>query len=145
MPDVVTPEQFQQFLQQVEQEFPHISLQPVLKQCVELIRADVKGAFRDQVSPDGRPWPPADKPQGHPLLNETGRLFQSAVLPGPGHIEEVTDHSIVFGTIVPYAAFHQNGTRFLPERAFLGASSSTIEHCVELIMDYLAEQIMEML
>lgn len=50
------------------------------------------------------------------ILHATGRLSASLTGPGPGHIEIVTPQSMIFGTEVPYARFHQSGTHRMPRR-----------------------------
>jgi phage gpG-like protein len=51
------------------------------------------------------------------LLNATGRLLQSVgTFGGPDSIFEETDDSLTIGTRVPYARFHQTGTRRMPRR-----------------------------
>jgi phage gpG-like protein len=56
--------------------------------------------------------------QGKPILFRTGRLKQS-FLEGPEHIEESDGQTLTFGSRVPYAIFHQLGTRKMPARPIL--------------------------
>lgn len=70
------------------------------------------------------PWAPLApstlrrKTQRKGILRVTDRLFDSLVGPRrtPDSIVEVGKRQLVFGTAVPYARFHQRGTRFLPVR-----------------------------
>jgi phage gpG-like protein len=57
--------------------------------------------------------------QGKPLLFRTGRLQRSFQQEGPDHIEESDGTTLTFGSRVPYAIFHQIGTRNMPARPIL--------------------------
>lgn len=64
--------------------------------------------------------------RGYPLLKFTGRLEQSITNPASGEtIQTITKKSIVIGTSVPYAGYHQTGTKNLPMRQFLFIDPST--------------------
>jgi phage gpG-like protein len=56
--------------------------------------------------------------KNRPILFRTGRLKQS-FLEGPEHIEESDGTTLAFGSRVPYAIFHQLGTRKMPARPIL--------------------------
>jgi phage gpG-like protein len=56
--------------------------------------------------------------KNRPILFRTGRLKQS-FLEGPEHIEESDGTALLFGSRVPYAIFHQLGTRKMPARPIL--------------------------
>jgi phage gpG-like protein len=56
--------------------------------------------------------------KNRPILFQTGRLRQS-FLEGPEHIEEAEGTALTFGSRVPYAIFHQLGTRRMPARPIL--------------------------
>ncbi len=52
-----------------------------------------------------------------PILQRTGRMFKSLTSPvSPGAVYTASRHSVTFGTTVPYAIYHQKGTKDMPER-----------------------------
>jgi phage gpG-like protein len=75
-------------------------------------------------APDGVPWlPPSVNTKygpGEGLLFRSGLLFDSLTPEGSGNVLDVTPSAGVLGTLVPYAAFQQEGTLTIPARAFLG-------------------------
>jgi phage gpG-like protein len=51
------------------------------------------------------------------ILQATGRLRDSLTRKfDPSHVERLSEDSLTFGTTVPYAIFHQTGTRRMPRR-----------------------------
>jgi phage gpG-like protein len=107
-------------------------LTEAVRQALAQLRSAVALQFATQGAAYGTPWQPRknDRDPGRPLLVASGRLLESLVNPlSPEHVEEVTPHTdgyeIMFGTTVPYAAFLQNGTRFMPARPFLAGSMLT--------------------
>jgi phage gpG-like protein len=61
------------------------------------------------------------------LLNATGRLLRSVgTVGGPDSIFEETDDSVTIGTRVPYARFHQTGTRRMPQRLIYATSPRVV-------------------
>ena len=64
--------------------------------------------------------------KGYPLLRLSGKLERSITKQGDQNaIEEITDKSIVLGTRISYASFHQLGTKNIPMREFLFLDPST--------------------
>lgn len=66
------------------------------------------------LSPAYREWKAIRYP-GQPILVRTGRLRRS-LTSRPFGIEEFRKGSVRLGTDVPYGAYHQRGTRFMPRR-----------------------------
>jgi len=73
----------------------------------------------------GRPWPPlspayaawkARHYPGRPILVRTGRLKESLVGRTIDTVDERTRDSLTLGTAVPYAIYHQKGTKKMPPR-----------------------------
>ena len=67
-------------------------------------------------APRGRPG------QGHslPLLVRTGALRDSLTQPvAAGHVEESDRQTLSIGSRLPYALFHQTGTRRMPARPII--------------------------
>lgn len=54
---------------------------------------------------------------GRKILVKTGRLRQSITVTGRG------PDSIRVGTVVPYAQYHNEGTKTIPQRKFIGKSA----------------------
>lgn len=81
--------------------------------------------FATEGAAGGTPWAPLAastlrKRRGGGILVETGALRGSLVDEGaPGHVEESDGLQLLFGTDLPYAVFHQTGTRRMPARPIL--------------------------
>ncbi len=71
------------------------------------------------------------------ILRDTGVLMASVTTQGAGHREEVTvtdgAAALLFGTNVDYASYHQEGTKFIPIRAFLGINDDTADQIADLL------------
>lgn len=74
-----------------------------------------------------RPWKPLSPPYaawkskhypGRKILARSGRLRESLTRPGAGLLA-ASRNEIVIKTDVPYASFHQKGTRTLPKRQLI--------------------------
>ena len=79
--------------------------------------------------------------KGHDVpLVETGRLKASVLDFGhPDHIEAVSHRGLLFGTEVPYGIFHQEGTKKIPRRAFLGLKEELLQKIVDGVADHAVE------
>jgi len=113
------------------------ALQEANRQALQLAAAQIRDRLRQRFESEGRlfgmPWIPRksgnERLPRRPLLFSTGRLKRSFIDPhDPEHleiIEEGTDPTrptLLLGSTVPYAAFHQRGTsRGLPARPILTA------------------------
>lgn len=99
-----------------------------LRPVWQLILADFKVLEGQQFATEGglgRPWPPLS-PQyaawkakhypGMPILVRTGRLRESLIGRTRDTIEEMTRDTLRMGTAVPYAIYHQAGTKKMPPR-----------------------------
>lgn len=98
-----------------------------IENAFERLRAEAAAQFATQGSAFGSPWPPRnpDRSPGRPLLVLTGRLRGSWTdQENPEHVEEIlagpgSEVIGLFGTAVPYAGFHEFGTRRLPAKPVL--------------------------
>ena len=97
-----------------------------IRDAVESVRRRLRARFASEGQLFGTPWRAPAKPQSWPLLQKTGRLRESFLDPNhPEHIEvydEGTENQspgVLFGSTVPYAAYHQFGTRRTPARSIL--------------------------
>jgi phage gpG-like protein len=113
----------------------------VLHEIGRDMRSQIALQFSTQGSHGGEPWEPLAEStikrkmaliakrkviNGHiakslQILRLTDRLMNSLVRPGPEHVEQVIDHTLFFGTRVPYGEFHQHAKAggHLPRREWL--------------------------
>lgn len=134
----------------------HLDYSKPLKQCAFILSAALKEGFVHARAPDGSPWKPLLKPRRKGTRNkgkgarrrssttnqplwDTGRLVASMGA-GSDHVEHITCDSLVFGTNVSYAVFHQFGTRTIPARPFLGFSADAIAKIEDVLATFIAEQ-----
>jgi len=93
-----------------------------MKAATVMLKADFKENFERGESPDGVPWLPlkrqrANSKGGDLPLRDTGVLMASATAQGPGHVENITDTSLEFGTNLDKAQIlNDGGTVRFPER-----------------------------
>jgi phage gpG-like protein len=62
------------------------------------------------------PWKPLQIKQSRKTLVKTGRLRQSIT------VLKRSENNVIVGTEVPYAVYHNEGTKELPKRQFIGKS-----------------------
>lgn len=72
------------------------------------------------------------------VLRATGALEASLVGPGPGHVEIVQPHQLVFGTSDRKARFHQSGTRRMPRRRVLELREQDRRNFVRILQRHMA-------
>lgn len=71
-----------------------------------------RDCFQTGTDPFGMRWARPEHALHHPLLFKTGRLYNSIR-------NESVDGAVVLTASAPYASFHNDGTRTLPQRKFL--------------------------
>jgi phage gpG-like protein len=87
-----------------------------LAEIAEDLRAQIAEQFATEGAAGGTPWAPLApstlrRRHGGGILYDTGALFSSLHDPGaPDHVEENDGTSLLFGSGLPYALFHQTGT-----------------------------------
>lgn len=146
MTDSIRAEDFVDYLGMVAIDFAEKPLEPVLRECVPIVRQSVRDNFTSSATPDGIDWPARNEiGDGHPLLIDTGKLMQAAVGSGAGAITEVQDRSLqigVKGDIVKYAAIHNYGgiTRPMPQREYMGPKPEHVDECGELVAEFVATE-----
>lgn len=62
----------------------------------------------------GKRWEKSARPQNHPLLNKTGRMRNSV------RVLRADKARIKWGATVDYAKYHNAGTKYIPQRRFVG-------------------------
>jgi phage gpG-like protein len=85
-------------------------LQKMANDAINYFKIDVF----DSKSFNGSPWAPNKVTDGRQQLVKTGRLRQSI------RVLKRTNNSITVGSSVPYAKYHNEGTKNLPKRQFIG-------------------------
>lgn len=143
MPAVVqmTPEQLGVWFAGLQQ----MSFAEPLKVCAVAVAAGIKDNFSGSHSPDGLPWLPLARPRrrgpGKPLW-DFGILMASTTARGAqGNISIIDRHSLVYGTNVHYASYHQYGTRYIPARPFVGVSAKTMTTIIRILAEFVARQV----
>ena len=124
------------------------------EQIAEDFRESVARQFSTEGRAEGTPWLPRKRagavrlpraqPRGEPpLLIHSGTLLRSLTVPGaPGSVEELAERSLLLGTRVPYARYHQEGTRHLPARPIIVLSGARAATWVEIVRRNLEEKVL---
>jgi phage gpG-like protein len=98
-----------------------------------LCSSELKRGIDDSKSPDGTPFAPLKHPRRRKRdrkakgagtqqpLRDTGLLLAS-LTSGQGHVQRTTQDGLTLGTNLAYAHFHQDGTKFMVARPFVGFS-----------------------
>ena len=143
---------------------------PALQALADDFRAMIAEQFASEGRAEGTPWPPrlgatrrgtgvppvntrkmrvprrSGRPgqaQGLPLLIRTGALRDSLIGPSaPGHIEETDEASLTIGSRLPYAMFHQLGTRRMPARPMIVLTDARAERWLQIVQQQINEKIL---
>lgn len=132
-------------MRDIEDSVRDANYQPILQDFQQDIAEGEKAAFDGQHEPGGAAWAPLRPStiarKGHNrILFETGALMTSLVsLGGPGNINATTERSLLFGTDIPYAIFHDQGTSRMPARPPVGMSEETLDKLCNKIADATVE------
>ena len=127
---------------------------PALQAIADDFRQMIAQQFSSEGRAEGTPWAPRKSSgvramlrspsgagQAPPLLVRTGALLASLTEPNsPDHVEETNAESLTLGTRVPYAMFHQLGTRRMPARPIIVVSGERTERWVEIVRSRIEEQ-----
>lgn len=119
-----------------------------LRAIASAMRADAKENFRHERDPNDNPWKPLKNPKRQravrrvkaKILRDTDRMFRSVTVKGAeGSIERVTDRTLSWGTDVPYAGYHQFGTKRIPRRAFIGAGKRLQDRIAAIVAEHVED------
>lgn len=95
----------------------------------------IRKRFLAETDPNEKPWPKSQAALNRAAsgrdggtLFDTGTLFHSI-----GVLAIPFKNKRVIQTTVPYAIYHQEGTKRLPQRAFLGFSASDIKRIEQFV------------
>ena len=120
---------------------------PALASVADDFREMIAQQFASEGRAEGTPWPelsPATLRRRHastPILYKTGALLRSLREPGAaGHVEELEGYSLTLGSRLPYAVYHQTGTRRLPARPIIVLSGARSERWAEIVRQQIAEK-----
>jgi phage gpG-like protein len=124
---------------------------PALAAVADDFREMVAQQFASEGRAEGTPWParvgaglapPSRRTmRASPLLVRTGALRDSLTTPGAaGSVEELDGGSLTLGTRLPYAMFHQLGTRRMPARPLIVLSDERSQRWTEIISGAIEEK-----
>ena len=114
---------------------------PAFKQIRLLLISATKKNFAQGSSPDGEPWAPLLHPRRRSKgvdrpLRDTG-LLMASVTGGSNSVDSVTPQSLIVGSNLFYAGFHQFGTRKMVARPFLGMTEDVAQKIEWICAEYL--------
>ncbi len=97
--------------------------------------------FATEGAAGGTPWAPLatstlrkSRRTRSGILNLTGALLGSLTDPGaPGHVEQIDSAQLLFGSGLPYAGFHQTGTRRMPARPIVVLTGDATARWLEIV------------
>lgn len=122
---------------------------PAFQQIADMLRGLEKTQFDSQGQFASGGWKPladvtvrlkAAKGLDPRILRATGDLARSLASSGGDHVEQVGPQQLVFGTSVPYAQYHQRGTRRMPQRRPVELREQDRRDTVRILQRYLIEE-----
>jgi phage gpG-like protein len=138
---------FNPVLDDLQRQVNEMDYEEILKGSQQDLAEYETGIFAGEFDSNLNPWAPLApstiKRKGHDrILLETGALRESLVhVGGPGNVAETASRGMIFGTEVPYAIFHQTGTRRMPARPPVGISEETLDKLCNRIADETVRQL----
>lgn len=125
-------------------------LAPLLHEIVDHLHDVFREQFRTEGASTGSVWAPLSESYrrwkvrrypGRGVLVRTGRLYSSLTRAGgTDAIRKVTARRMEFGTAVPYARFHQTGTRRMPARPIVRLSDANKADLTRMVHRYLVRK-----
>lgn len=101
-------------------------------------RFDQHGPGWAPLSPAYAAWKSANYP-GRGILVRTGRMRASM-----GDVQRISPMSLEWGTSVPYAVFHQRGTRKMPQRKVIQLEPDDARYIHRVMQRYIAKKAREL-
>lgn len=121
-----------------------------LDHSIEILQGFEQRLYMEQRDPSGNAWKPLAlstvlRKEHGAILVDTGRMYESLTTPNgtADTIWETGDTWLRFGTSVPYARFHQTGTRRMPARPHVGCDQPTADMIARILGEAVADQIGE--
>jgi phage gpG-like protein len=113
------------------------------------LRQMIAEQFATEGAAGGTPWAPLatstlrkSRRARSGILNLTGALLGSLTDPGaPGHVEQTDSGQLLFGSTLPYAGFHQTGTRRMPARPIIVLSGDATARWLEIVRNSIEEKV----
>jgi phage gpG-like protein len=128
-------------LTDIEQQVTNANYQSVLEPFQSEIATREADMFSGQHDSNGVAWAPlavstaAEKPSSQMLFKSGGLEASLVHVGGRGNIASTLARGLLYGTDVPYAVFHQDGTPQMPARPPVGLSAEDLESLVDQIAD----------
>jgi phage gpG-like protein len=145
---VLDPSRFAEWCEARGRQLASLDFGPPLRRSAIILVSYARQSFDGAHDPDGRPWAPLQRPRrrgrsGEKPLRDTGLLMASltAGSGAAGHVERLSPHELVWGTNIEYAGFHQDGTRHVPARPFLGINNECASDIAQSFAEYVAAQV----
>lgn len=121
---------------------------PALAAIADDLREILAEQFSTEGAAGGSPWAPlapSTLRKAHAarvgILQVTGALAASLVdKDAPGHVEECDGEQLLFGTGLPYAVFHQEGTRRMPARPIVALAEESTARWLDAFRGGLEEK-----
>jgi len=107
------------------------------------VREQTLDRFDFETDPDGNPW----KKLVDATVKYKNKYFDGGILEREGHLKNTIsfnvngEESVLVGSPMEYAGFHQEGTRKLPARPFLGMGTDNIDDLQNLIDKFLRRNV----
>lgn len=120
---------------------------PALRACSLLLASAARECFDQGRAPDGAAWLPLKRPskkrggKSAKPLRDTGLLMASLQPGRPDNVTDVGAFHVGFGTNVAYARFHQEGTRTIPARPFLGWTPALERKCLLILAQHAQKEL----
>jgi phage gpG-like protein len=117
----------------------------------QLVISETKRNFRDETDPWGHRWEPLKRPRRNSkgndkILQDHGVLRASVTARGArGNVERHGPQFLEWGTNIDYAPYHQDGTRKMVARKFLGVGPALRRKIDHLVEHWTEEQLARML
>lgn len=121
-------------------------LTPLWGDLADLLRHQTDHNFDTEGAASGPRWRPLSKAYarwkaarfpGKPILQRSGKLRDSLVRESWGHVYEARERAMVWGTSVPYAGFHQSGTRHMPSRPIIRLTEGNQDDMTKVVHAFL--------
>lgn len=138
MPNDIQADAFGAYLLGVQQSINSGSFQPALEQCIGIAHEAIAANFDGSREGSGTTWPPRKHEYAWPILIKTGDLKRSATSGGAkGNVQTIGPREATTGTTIPYAGFHDKGTKKMAARPFIDVSGAAIDTMEDVIGDYI--------
>lgn len=124
-------------------------MRPAFKLMAESFKKIEQKQFDSEGSHGGSRWAPLSSTYaawkganfgGLPILQLTGLLRESLTGGSPWYVERITKDSLVLGTSVEYAIFHQRGTMAMPPRPVINLSEQDKMEWIKILHNFAFDQ-----